>query len=47
MPERHTVSLFDTGSLAKNVAVNDAHVRPLSFDAAVKYRGMGTVDRYA
>lgn len=35
-----SVSLFDTGALAKNVSVNDAHVRLLSFDAGMKYRGI-------
>ena len=35
-----SLSVFDTGALAKNVTVNDVHVRLLSFDAAVKYRGI-------
>jgi hypothetical protein len=35
-----SVGLFETGALAKNVSVNDAHVRLLSFDAGVKYRGI-------
>jgi len=32
--------LFDTGSLAPGVTVNEADVRLLSFDAGMKYRGI-------
>ena len=35
-----SISVFDTGSLASNVTVNDVDVRLLSFDAGVKYRGV-------
>jgi hypothetical protein len=35
-----SVSIFDTGALAKDVTVNAADVRLLSFDAGIKYRGI-------
>jgi len=35
-----SVALFETGALAPSVIVNEADVRLLSFDAAMKYRGI-------
>ena len=35
-----SVALFETGALAPAVTVNEADVRPLSFAAAMKYRGI-------
>ena len=35
-----SVTLFETGALAPTVTVNEADVRLLSFDAAMKYRGI-------
>ena len=32
--------MFDTGSLAPGVTVNDVHYRVLATDAAIKYRGI-------